>query len=65
MAVKQYGLAGVTANKQNVVTSVPASDATNGVRVIIDDSIVTSKNAALIAIEVIEQSIREDTWPLA
>jgi hypothetical protein len=63
MPVKQYALANVTLNKENVTVSAPASDSTNGVRVIVDDGIVTSEQAVLLALEAISQRIREDTWP--
>ena len=63
MAVKQYALAAVTFNKQNVTVSAPASDSTNGVRVIVDDSLATSEQGVLLALEAIIQRIREDTWP--
>ena len=36
-----------------------------GVRVIIDDTVVTSKEQAVIALETAFQKIMEDTWPLA
>lgn len=65
MAVKQYAIAGVTLNKLNVTTSTPATDSTNGVRVIIDDSIVTSELSVLLALEAIIQRITEDLWPLS
>lgn len=63
MAVKQYALAGVTLNKQNVTVSAPASDSTNGVRVIVDDAIVTSEAGVILALQAIAQRIQEDTWP--
>lgn len=36
-----------------------------GIRIIIDDAVITSRMAARLAVEAIEQRIREDTWPLA
>jgi len=63
MAVKQYALANVTLNKENVTTSAPASDSTNGVRVIIDDTLVTSRTSVELAVEAIMQRIYEDTFP--
>jgi hypothetical protein len=35
-----------------------------GVRVIIDDTLITSKTAAKLAVEAIRQRIGEDTWPI-
>lgn len=62
MAVKQYAIANVDKNKLNVTISAPASDSTNGVRVIVDDGITTSEVDTLLALEAIVQRIREDTW---
>ncbi len=36
-----------------------------GVRVIIDDTVLTSKEQAALGIEIAIQKIMEDTWPLA
>lgn len=36
-----------------------------GIRVIIDDTIATSRAAAALAIEAIRQRIVEDTWPIS
>lgn len=36
-----------------------------GVRVIIDDALVTSKAASRLAVEAIRQRVTEDTWPIA
>lgn len=36
-----------------------------GVRVLIDDTLITSKSAALLALTAIRQRVGEDTWPLA
>lgn len=36
-----------------------------GVRVIIDDALITSKTAARLAVEAIRQRVTEDTWPIA
>jgi hypothetical protein len=65
MAVKTYALANVDKNKQNVTMSVGTSDGTNGVRVIVDDAFALTEVDVLVALEVITQRIREDTWPLS
>lgn len=62
MAVKQYAIANVDKNKLNVTTSAPASDSTNGIRVIIDDAIATSRTDVMLALEAIMERIQEDTW---
>ncbi|MCH4151448.1 MAG: hypothetical protein LKF30_05810 [Sphingobium sp.] len=36
-----------------------------GVRLIIDDTVVTSKEQAALGVEIAIQKIIEDTWPLA
>jgi len=36
-----------------------------GVRLIIDDAVVTSKEQAALGVEIAIQKIIEDTWPLA
>lgn len=35
-----------------------------GVRVIVDDALVTSKSTARLAVEAIRQRIIEETWPI-
>lgn len=36
-----------------------------GVRMVIDDTLITSRTAALMALTAIRQRISEDTWPIA
>ena len=36
-----------------------------GVRVIVDDAIMTSKTAVRLAVEAIRQRVIEETWPIA
>ena len=62
MAVKVFAIANVDKNKLNVTTAAGASDATNGVRVTIDDTIAASKTDVLLSLEAIIQRIKEDTW---
>ncbi len=62
MAQKQYD-ALLGAKKDTVTPSSGSSISTSAVRVTIDDSNCTSKEAALEALEAIEQVITEGTWP--
>ena len=51
------------AKKDTVTPSSGSSISTSAVRVTIDDSNCTSKEAALEALEAIGQVITEGTWP--
>lgn len=64
MTTNLYGIAAVTKNKLNVVVTPDSSDVTNAVRVIIDDTLATSKEDVLLALEAIYQKFREGPWPL-
>jgi len=64
LAQKQYD-ALLGAKKDTVTPSSGSSISTSAVRVTIDDSNCTSKEAALEAIDAIKQKIIEDTWPPA
>jgi len=64
LAQKQYD-APLGAKKDTVTPSSGSSISTSAVRVTIDDSNCTSKEAALEALEAIEQVIVEGTWPPA
>lgn len=62
MAQKQYD-ALLGAKKDTVTPSSGSSISTSAVRVTIDDTNCTSKEAALEALEAIARSITEGTWP--
>lgn len=65
MAIKQWDIGNVDANKLNVTTSVGSSIGTSAVRVIIDETFAPTEAQALLALEAIMQRIREDTYPFS
>lgn len=64
MAQKQYDVL-LGGKKTDVTPSSGSSISTSAVRVTIDDSNCTSKEAALEALEAIKQVIVEGNWPPA
>jgi hypothetical protein len=62
LAQKQYNVP-LGGKKTDVVATAGSSISTSAVQLTIDDANCTSKEAALEAIEAIEQAIVEGTWP--
>lgn len=48
-----------------LTTGTAGLGGTIGVRVTIDDAVLTSKEQALLHLEAVEIAIRKQTWPLA
>lgn len=51
----------------NIATTLGAASlgGTIGVRIIVDDAVLTSKEQALMALETISERITKQTWPAA
>jgi len=64
LAQKQYDVP-LGGKKTDVVATSGSSISTSAARLTLDDANVTSKEAALEAIDAIKQKIIEDTWPPA
>lgn len=64
MAQTQYNVP-FGGKKTDVVKTSGSSISTSAAQLTLDDTNVTSKEAALEALEAIKQKIIEDTWPPA
>lgn len=55
------------ADASNITTTLGTAGlgGTIGVRVTIDDAVITSKVEALLALESVELAVRKQTWPLS
>lgn len=62
---KQFDAAPGASKLEVAKSTVGGLGGSIGMRAVIDDAVITSKTATLLALEAIKHRVMEDTWPSA